>query len=251
MGSQPPLEIDTGVHGPPQHLPPPLLTESPQLPPTQYGIVPHQQSTPPPSNGTPFPADLAPLKPVFGHTLEELYRRDGSAVPIIVYQCLQAVDLYGLEVEGIYRLSGTASHVARIKAMFDHGKPSSGVLWSDVDMTGAYLDSLLVDFRNPEHFLHDVNSVAGALKQFFRELPDPLLTREHYAAFIEASRECAGQNTRSILIDKSLILGIDDDIVRRDSLHAVINNLPDPNYATLRALILVRTSSTLVPACSY
>lgn len=30
----------------------------------------------------------------------------------------------------------------------------------------------------------------------------------------------------------------DDDIVRRDSLHAIINNLPDPNYATLRALCL-------------
>lgn len=35
-------------------------------------------------------------------------------------------------------------------------------------------------------------------------------------------------------------LGIDDDIQRRDSLHAIINNLPDPHYATLRALILVR-----------
>lgn len=30
----------------------------------------------------------------------------------------------------------------------------------------------------------------------------------------------------------------DDDIVRRDSLHAIINSLPDPNYATLRALCL-------------
>jgi hypothetical protein len=33
--------------------------------------------------------------------------------------------------------------------------------------------------------------------------------------------------------------GIEDDVVRRDSLHAVINSLPDPNYATLRALTLV------------
>ena len=30
----------------------------------------------------------------------------------------------------------------------------------------------------------------------------------------------------------------DDDIARRDSLHAIINSLPDPNYATLRALAL-------------
>lgn len=30
----------------------------------------------------------------------------------------------------------------------------------------------------------------------------------------------------------------DDEVVRRDSLHAIINSLPDPNYATLRALTL-------------
>ena len=30
----------------------------------------------------------------------------------------------------------------------------------------------------------------------------------------------------------------EDDVVRRDSLHAIINSLPDPNYATLRALTL-------------
>jgi hypothetical protein len=41
---------------------------------------------------------------------------------MVVYQCIQAVDLFGLEVEGIYRLSGTQSHVNRIKAMFDNGK---------------------------------------------------------------------------------------------------------------------------------
>jgi len=119
---------------------------------------------------------------------------------MVVYQCIQAVDLFGLEVEGIYRLSGTQSHVNKIKSMFDN-------------------DASRVDFRDPANFFHDVNSVAGLLKQFFRDLPDPLLTAEHYAGFIEAAKN-------------------DDDIVRRDSLHAIINSLPDPNYATLRALTL-------------
>lgn len=64
-----------------------------------------------------------------------------------------------------------------------------------------------------------MNSVAGLLKQFFRDLPDPLLTTEHYAAFIDAAR-------------------IDDDVIRRDSLHAIVNGLPDANYATLRAVVL-------------
>ncbi|KAI1500671.1 hypothetical protein F5X99DRAFT_419093 [Biscogniauxia marginata] len=139
---------------------------------------------------------------VFGIALARLYERDQFAVPMVVHQCIQAVDLYGLAVEGIYRLSGSATHVNKLKNLFDTDQ-----------------DSQVLDFRNPENFFHDVNSVAGLLKQFLRDLPDPLLTSEHYAGFIEAAKN-------------------DDDIVRRDSLHAIINGLPDPNYATLRALTL-------------
>lgn len=64
---------------------------------------------------------LPPLKPVFGVSLGDLFERDGSAVPLVVYQCIQAVDLFGLEIEGIYRLSGTSSHINQLKATFDHG----------------------------------------------------------------------------------------------------------------------------------
>jgi hypothetical protein len=82
------------------------------------------------STGPAVATHLAPLKPVFGLSLDDLFDRDGSAVPMIVYQCIQAVDLFGLEVEGIYRLSGTASHITKIKAMFDNGKfrPCHGCL---------------------------------------------------------------------------------------------------------------------------
>ena len=48
---------------------------------------------------------------------------------------------------------------------------------------------------------------------------------------------------RSVFLSHKLDIlctGIDDDIIRRDSLHATINSLPDTNYATLRALTLVR-----------
>lgn len=67
---------------------------------------------------------LPPLKPVFGVNLEELFKRDGTAVPMVVYQCMQAVDLFGLDVEGIYRVNGTAAHVQQLKALFDHGESS-------------------------------------------------------------------------------------------------------------------------------
>ncbi|KAL8866902.1 MAG: hypothetical protein Q9174_006008 [Haloplaca sp. 1 TL-2023] len=180
-----------------QSGPPPLGYSQPQSP-----LYPqHSQSPAPISTSANDPnADLPPLKPVFGVSLDDLLQRDGSAIPLVVYQCLQAVELFGLDVEGIYRLSGSAMHVAKLRAIFDN-------------------DSSQVDFRNPENFYHDVNSVAGLLKQFFRDLPDPLLTHEHFQGFIDGAR-------------------IEDDVLRRDTLHAIVNGLPDPNYATLRALTL-------------
>lgn len=66
--------------------------------------------------------DLPPVRPVFGVSLNELYARDGTAVPLIVYQCFQATELFGLEIEGIYRLSGSANHISHMKALFDNGE---------------------------------------------------------------------------------------------------------------------------------
>lgn len=77
---------------------------------------------PPPPKST-----LPPLKPVFGVSLDDLFQREGSAVPTIVYQCIQAVDLYGLETEGIYRTSGSAHHIMELRQEFDHGKTAHSV----------------------------------------------------------------------------------------------------------------------------
>ena len=60
-------------------------------------------------------------KPVFGVQLGRLYERDGLAVPMVVYQCIQAVDLFGLGLAGIYRQSGSLAHINKLKGMFDTG----------------------------------------------------------------------------------------------------------------------------------
>ncbi|KAI5845480.1 hypothetical protein BZA05DRAFT_145714 [Tricharina praecox] len=139
------------------------------------------------------------LNPIFGVSLDDLFARDDLLIPKVIEECIQAVELYGLDVEGIYRLSGDKKHVDQIKIMFDNDQN--------------------LDFRRPEDFFHDVNSVASVLKQFLMELPDPVITNELYAQFIGASK-------------------IDDPVSRRDALHGLINQLPDPNYAILRRLIL-------------
>ncbi|KAL8779561.1 MAG: hypothetical protein Q9213_006866 [Squamulea squamosa] len=213
--------------GSPQHqkLPPLGITAAPpQLPQPQLSSPLYSRPSTPATAVNPdlTHAELPALRPVFGVSLEDLLNRDGSAIPLVVYQCLQAVELFGLDVEGIYRLSGSATHIAKLRAIFDNG-PFFPFLDQTypmyVQLTREITDPSQVDFRNPESFFHDVNSVAGLLKQFFRDLPDPLLTRQHFQDFIEAAR-------------------IDDDVTRRDSLHAIVNGLPDPNYATLRALTL-------------
>lgn len=66
-------------------------------------------------------SDIFP-RPIFGLSLEDLLKRDGSAIPSVVYQSLQAIDLFGLEVEGIYRLSGSAVHITKLRTIFDNGK---------------------------------------------------------------------------------------------------------------------------------
>ncbi len=113
---------------PPLHHPfPPLVSNAPpQLPYNQplkdlypQAAPPHQ--APPQMRSFSNETELPPLKPVFGVTLDDLLQRDGSAIPLIVSQCLQAVDLFGLRYEGIYRASGSAVHVSKLRAIFNHG----------------------------------------------------------------------------------------------------------------------------------
>lgn len=117
--------------GPPkqQYMPQNSGGGPPQLPTARPSTPLYSQaSTPTPSsyqNDTSSSDMPPPFRPVFGVSLDDLLRRDGSAIPLVVYQCLQAVDLFGLEVEGIYRLSGSAAHVAKLRAVFDNGKTES------------------------------------------------------------------------------------------------------------------------------
>ncbi|OAP59209.1 hypothetical protein AYL99_06507 [Fonsecaea erecta] len=153
-----------------------------------------------PSRAQVAPRPGPPIRPVFGVSLDELFQREGSAVPTIVMQCTKAVEIFGLDVEGIYRTSGPTNWIMELRQQFDH-------------------DANAVDLRNPAAFHEDIASVTTLLKHFLRDLPDPLLTAAQYRDFIQAAK-------------------IEDEIVRRDSIHALVNALPDPNYATLRILAI-------------
>lgn len=134
---QPPPQFQQQQQQQPPHLPPlavqnnnplqqnPLQQNPPQQNPNQQGPgMPRLGYAPAPARQQTPPQPGPPTRPVFRVTLSELYERDQLAVPMVVYQCIQAVDLYGLGVEGIYRLSGSLPHVNKLKAMFDQGKAS-------------------------------------------------------------------------------------------------------------------------------
>jgi Rho GTPase-activating protein RGD1 len=105
----------------------------------------------------------------FGASLDEVLSRENSTLPLIVAQCVIAVDQFGMTSEGIYRVSGTTSNLAKLKQLFDF-EPEN------------------IDFRTPTGFFGDIHAVAGILKQYLRELPEPLLTKEYYKDFIEVAR---------------------------------------------------------------
>ncbi|KAK9470204.1 rho GTPase [Dipodascopsis tothii] len=161
------------------------------------------------TTGTQEPIGSVPGSSIFGVPLEtqmeaERVRLNVETVlaPSFVLKCIEAVDQFGLETEGIYRVNGLVSEINHLRSVFEK---SSNPL--EIDLVG-----------NPDYFHRDIHVVAGALKQYFRELPDPLLTRELYNDFISAAH-------------------IEDNDCRRDALHLLINSLRDANYTTLKYLV--------------
>ncbi|KAG0380204.1 hypothetical protein BGX24_009632 [Mortierella sp. AD032] len=137
-------------------------------------------------------------KPIFGCDLAEQLVRDETDLPEIVVKCTEAIERFGMDIKGIYRVSGITSATNRLRSAFDR-------------------DCAAVDLSSEEN-CGDVNSVASVLKTWFRELPDPLLTRQLYPEFIKAAN-------------------IEDPALQLMNLHQVTNQLPDPNYATLKFLM--------------
>ena len=51
---------------------------------------------------------------VFGRDINELYLTNGNNVPDVLAQCTAFVEKHGL-VDGVYRISGVASNIKRLK----------------------------------------------------------------------------------------------------------------------------------------
>nr|XP_057911604.1 SLIT-ROBO Rho GTPase-activating protein 2 isoform X2 [Doryrhamphus excisus] len=83
-------------------------------------------------------------------------QESGEAIPLMVESCIRFISRHGLQHEGIFRVSGSQVEVNDIKNAFERGE-----------------DPLAGDQND-----HDMDSIAGVLKLYFRGLDHALFPKE-------------------------------------------------------------------------
>lgn len=109
------------------------------------------------------------LSPVYGVPLHDHLKIARQDVAVVIRMCVRRLVEAGLYEEGLLRVAGSALKVRRLKSAFDAGQVTP--------------ESLAVGDE------YDVHVVAGALKCYLRELPEPLLTHMLHADWLEAVRQ--------------------------------------------------------------
>ncbi|KAL7983183.1 hypothetical protein Chor_000045 [Crotalus horridus] len=133
---------------------------------------------------------------VFGVKIGVVTKRERSKVPYIVRQCVEEIERRGMEEVGIYRVSGVATDIQALKAAFDINNKDVSVTMSEMD----------------------VNAIAGTLKLYFRELPEPLFTDELYPNFAEG-------------------IALSDPVAKESCMLNLLLSLPEPNLVTFLFLL--------------
>ncbi|KAJ1549294.1 Rho GTPase-activating protein 27 [Cladochytrium tenue] len=169
---------------------------------------------------------------VFGGTLGAQLEREGRSVPAIVELCCAEVERRGLESQGIYRLSGNAATVTKLKTQFNNGE-------------SPQLDSEDMD----------INVVTGLLKSFFRDLQNPLIPFEYYDQFVGSASayyhalfyfavDLASPYVYLTFLYNAKLLYLTSSNAEMKSyderlitLKTLVQSMPAPNYSVLEFLI--------------
>ncbi|KAL6045904.1 Rho GTPase activating protein 19 [Balamuthia mandrillaris] len=126
---------------------------------------------------------------VFGRSLEETlaFQNNGAVLPNIVSETITWLEQNkAVEEEGLFRIPGQVTIISELKAQYD--KKGTADL-------------------SP---ITDIASVAGLLKLYLRELPEPLFLFRFYSTFIKIAKN-------------------DDTLSRIRNLRILINGLPELN----------------------
>lgn len=143
-----------------------------------------------------------PVRPVFGMPLAEAVEfcaPEGVNVylPAIVYRCIEYLRAKNAaSEEGLFRLSGSSITVRTLKERFN----AEG----DVDLLG-------------EGEYYDVHAVVSLFKNYLRDLPSTILTRDLHVEFLK-------------------VLELSDKAEKVEMFHELVYQLPAPNFSLLRTL---------------
>lgn len=153
---------------------------------------------------------------LFGSDLTARCEFEKTVVPAIVMNCIDQVSQRGIDQEGVYRKSGSSIQVKAMQAGFE--KDYAGYNISDPDI--------------------DIHAITGCLKQYFRKLPNPLITFEAYDSVLDAVKP---ENPEDAKIS---------------ALRDAVRTLPKCHNETLHLLchhlvsVMEQSSVNLVSSCS-
>ncbi|XP_015498281.1 rho GTPase-activating protein 17 isoform X6 [Parus major] len=133
-------------------------------------------------------------KPAFGTALEEHLKRSGREIAVPIEACVMMLLETGMREEGLFRIAAGASKLKKLKAA--------------LDCSTSQLDE----------FYSDPHAVAGALKSYLRELPEPLMTYSLYEEWTQAAN-------------------IQDQDKKLQELWRICNRLPEHYRVNFRYLI--------------
>ncbi|XP_048016328.1 rho GTPase-activating protein 35 [Megalobrama amblycephala] len=116
-------------------------------------------------------------------------------IPLFIEKCIRYIETTGLSTEGIYRVSGNKAEMESMQRQFDQD-PNIDLIEKDLS----------------------VNTVAGAMKSFFSELPDPLVPYSMQVELVEAFK-------------------INDREQRLHTMKDVLRRFPRENYDVFKYVI--------------
>uniref|UniRef100_A0A7N6AB00 SH3-domain binding protein 1 n=1 Tax=Anabas testudineus TaxID=64144 RepID=A0A7N6AB00_ANATE len=138
--------------------------------------------------------ELSVVCKVYGEPLLSHLSRTNRDIAAPIQECIHMLLRTGMREEGLFRLAAAASVVKRLKTCLDQGT---------------------VDHSE---FSMDPHAVAGALKCYLRELPEPLMTFELYTDWFKAAGE-------------------KDLTEKLEQFRVLLKKLPPENYNNLRYLV--------------
>ncbi|XP_006831059.1 PREDICTED: rho GTPase-activating protein SYDE2 [Chrysochloris asiatica] len=146
---------------------------------------------------------------IFGVAIQKVVEKEnvGLMVPLLIQKCIMEIEKRGCQVVGLYRLCGSAAVKKELREAFEKDSKAVGLC---------------------ENQYPDINVITGVLKDYLRELPSPLITKQLYEAVLDA----IAKNPLKMSLN-----GCEND--PSDSKYTVhlLDCLPDVEQATLKMLL--------------